>query len=98
MPPAGGLETSTLAQAIDFRCANNWRANGRTDRAERRIDEERSRADRIERLLEEARAQIADAVGAERIAAGEAAGLRAELDRRRQWRLWRRLRWALRGD
>jgi hypothetical protein len=37
-------------------------------------------------------------VAAERIAAGEAAALRAELDQRRQWRLLRRLRWALRGD
>jgi hypothetical protein len=37
-------------------------------------------------------------VGAERIASGEAAALRAELDRRREWRLFRRLRWALLGD
>jgi hypothetical protein len=37
-------------------------------------------------------------VHAERIAAGKASALRAELDRRRQWRVWRRLRWALRGD
>jgi len=43
-------------------------------------------------------ATLADAVGAERIASGEAAALRAELDRRREWRLLRRLRWALRGD
>jgi hypothetical protein len=49
-----------------------------------RADHERSRAD--------------DAVAAERIAAGEASALRAELDRRRDWGLVRRLRWALRGD
>jgi hypothetical protein len=29
---------------------------------------------------------------------GEAAGLRAELDWRREWKFLRRLRWALRGD
>jgi chromosome segregation ATPase len=105
MPPAGGPETSALAQAIDSLREQLGIANGRADRAERRaenaeqrIDEERSRVDRAERLLEEARTQIADAVGAERIAAGEAAALRAELDRRRGWRLLRRLRWALRGD
>jgi hypothetical protein len=51
-------------------------ANGRAERAERQADQERS-------LLEELRARIADAVAAERIAAGEAAALRAELDRRR---------------
>jgi hypothetical protein len=36
-----------------------------------------------------------DAATAERIARDEAAGLRAELDARRQWGLRRRLRWAL---
>jgi chromosome segregation ATPase len=36
-----------------------------------------------------------DAAAAERIARDEAAGLRAELDARRQWGLGRRLRWAL---
>ena len=41
---------------------------------------------------------VARPVGAERIAAGEAAGLRAELDWRREWKFLRRLRWALRGD
>jgi hypothetical protein len=43
------------------------------------------RADRLETAL-------SDAIGAERIAAGESAALRAELDRRRDWSLWRRLR------
>jgi hypothetical protein len=37
-----------------------------------------------------------DAVAAERIAAREAAALRGEIDRRREWSLWRWLRWALR--
>ena len=45
------------------------------------LDHERRRAD--------------DAVAAERIAAREATALRAELDRRRDWSLWRRLCWAL---
>lgn len=65
------------------------------------LERERSRVDRAERLLDEERARFqaafADAIGAERIAAGEASALRAELDRRREWKLLRRLRWALRG-
>jgi hypothetical protein len=67
------------------------RERGRVDGAERR-------AENAERRIGELTTSLADAVGAERIAAGEASALRAELDRRRQWRLWRRLRWALRGD
>jgi small-conductance mechanosensitive channel len=79
-------------------------ANAHPDRAERLFDEERQRADRAERYLEqerervdeerkrvdELRAALADAVAAERIAAGEAAALRAELD------LWRRMSWLQR--
>jgi hypothetical protein len=71
---------------------------GAIDSLRSQLERERSRVDRAERLLEEERARVADAVAAERIAAGEAAALRAELDRRRGWRLLRRLRWALRGD
>jgi hypothetical protein len=78
------------------------RERNRVDRAERLLDEERERAERraesAERRIGELTASLADAVGAERIAAGDAAALRAELDRRREWRLFRRLRWALRGD
>jgi hypothetical protein len=44
------------------------------------------------------RVLLADAISAERIAAAEATGLRAELDRRREWKVLRRLRWALRGE
>jgi hypothetical protein len=54
------------------------------------LDRERARADRAETAL-------ADAIAAERIAAGAAAGLRTEADGRRAWSLLRRLRWALRG-
>jgi hypothetical protein len=60
------------------------------DKAELRqqLDRERTRADRAE-------AQISDAQAAGRIARDEAAGLRAEMEARRQWGLRRRLRWAL---
>ena len=95
MPPEGGPGTDLLAeamaQAIDSLHEQLVIANRRAECADRRADQERS-------LLEEARARIADAVAAERIAAGEAAALRTELDRRRDWKLLRRLRWALRGD
>jgi hypothetical protein len=40
---------------------------------------------------------LADAVAAERIAAGEAAALHAEADHRPVWGLLRRLPWALHG-
>jgi 7-keto-8-aminopelargonate synthetase-like enzyme len=46
----------------------------RADRAECLLEAERERSDKLQTSL-------ADAVGAERIAAGEAAALRAELDR-----------------
>ena len=48
------------------------------------------------RRLEELEKRLADAVAAERSAANEAAGLRAELDERRGWGFMRRLRWAVR--
>jgi len=49
------------------------------------LDRERVRADRAESLLGELQAALTDAVGAERIAAGEAAGLRTEVEERRSW-------------
>jgi hypothetical protein len=65
----------------------------RLDVADRRLDE--AADDR--RRVDELRIVLADAVAAERIAAGEAAALRAEADHRHAWRLLRRLGWALRG-
>jgi hypothetical protein len=66
-------------------------------KADQREEAERGRAERAECHLVELRGALADAVAAERIAAGEAARLRAERDERRAWRLLRRLGWALRG-
>jgi hypothetical protein len=60
------------------------------------IRDPRQRLDRAEYQVGELRTELADAVAAERIAAGEAAGLREEVDRRRRWGLVRRLRWAIR--
>jgi hypothetical protein len=65
-------------------------ANERAVRAERHFEDERKR-------VVELRTALADAVAAERIAAGETSALRAEADRRRDWGLLRRLRWALSG-
>jgi hypothetical protein len=64
------------------------RERDRVDRAERLLDEERQRTDQLQ-------AALADAVAAERIAAGEAAALRAAADTRRSQGLLRRLREAL---
>jgi hypothetical protein len=66
----------TLKGAIDSLRSQLERERGRVDRAERLLEEEQKR-------IGELKATLADAVGAERIAAGEAAALRAELDRRR---------------
>ena len=65
---------------------------GRAERVERHLEEERGRVDEERKRVDELRTALADAVAAERIAAGEAAGLRAEVERliaeRRPW--WRR--------
>jgi hypothetical protein len=57
-----------------------------------------SNGEKAGRQVEDVGANLADAISAERIAAGEASALRAERDRRREWKLLRRLRWALRGE
>jgi hypothetical protein len=60
----------------------------RLDVADRRLDE----ATEDRRRVDELRVALADAVAAERIAAGEAAALRAELDalrNRRRWFRWK---------
>jgi hypothetical protein len=49
-------------------------------------------ADRADQEVRDVRQQLGDALTAERIARDEAAGLRAELDARKQWGLWRRVR------
>jgi hypothetical protein len=64
----------------------------RADRAELREDSERTRADSERIRAEELQAKLDTAAAAERIAREAAAGLRAELDARKQWGLWRRLR------
>jgi bacterioferritin-associated ferredoxin len=55
---------------------------GAIDSLPSQLEREQNRVDRAERLLDEERERRADAIAAERIAAGEAAALRAELDRR----------------
>lgn len=63
----------------------------RLDVADRRLDA----AAEDHRRIDELRVALADAVAAERIAAGEAAALRTEADRRSNWGMLRRWRWAL---
>jgi hypothetical protein len=57
---------------------------------------ERERVDRAERKVEQLELALADARTAERIAAREAAALRAADDQRRAWSWWRRVCWAIR--
>ena len=65
----------------------------RLDVADRRLDA----AAEDHRRIDELRVALADAVAAERIAAGEAAALRTEADRRSNWGMLRCWRWALCG-
>jgi hypothetical protein len=93
MPPAiNGLDRVVEAEnvrgfelAISTLTTQLERERSRVDRAERLLHEERERSGKLE-------ASLSDAIGAERIAAGEAAALRAELDalrkRRRRWFRW----------
>jgi hypothetical protein len=67
-----------LEHAVEGLCEQLENANQRADRAEQRAD-----------LLQ---VKFETGALAERIARDEAAGLRAELDARRQWGLWRRMR------
>ena len=60
------------------------------------LERECKRVDRAERKVDQLETALADALAAERIAAGEAAALRAEADQRRGWSLRRRLWWAIR--
>jgi hypothetical protein len=75
------LAIRALEHAVEGLCDQLEDANQRADRAEQRAD-----------LL-----QVKFEAGAlaERIAREEAARLRAELEARRTWGLWRRLCWVL---
>jgi hypothetical protein len=91
----GDDEPDTADVAFALLARQLEREQDRVERAERLFEEER-RLLEIERQSSEAlRQALADAVAAERIAAGEAAALRTEADRRHSWRLVRRLCWAL---
>jgi hypothetical protein len=70
----------------------------RAERADRQLETAREELDASHRRERELQTALADAVAAERIAAGETAALRAEREQRRQWSRWRRLREALRRN
>jgi hypothetical protein len=61
------------------------------------LERERDRVDRAEARIAELQTELADAVAAERIAAGEAAALRAAADARRSPGLLRRLFTSAKG-
>jgi uncharacterized coiled-coil DUF342 family protein len=66
----------------------------RADRAEGHLEEERRRVDEERKRVDQLQGALADAVAAERIASGAAAGLRTEIERliaerqRPWWRRW----------
>ena len=74
------------------------RERGRADRAERRVDELQAALAEERLRIDNLHAELADARTATMIAGSEAAALRAQSDERRDWRLLRRLRWALRAS
>jgi hypothetical protein len=85
-----------VAQAIAALAAQLEREQARADRAETLFHDERAQLHAARRRIDELQATLADALGAERIAAGEAEQLRGQLDRLKGKSLLRRLRWALR--
>lgn len=103
LPVTGPDIARTVREAVELLLAP---LREQLDVANRHLDEERVRADQTERRadealaeardvrwqLDETRARALDALTAERIARDEAAGLRAELDARKQFGLWRRVR------
>jgi hypothetical protein len=86
----GHDERDTSAAAFTLLARQLEREQGRADRAERLLEDERRRVEAGHQRIDELQTALADAVAAERIAAGEAAALRHELDflRARPW--WRR--------
>jgi hypothetical protein len=86
------IEVAVLRERISDKDAVIADLRHRLKLADRRLDD----AAEERRLVNRLREALADTVAAERIAAGEAAGLRAELETRREWRFFRRLVWALR--
>jgi hypothetical protein len=96
-PLANGTDERAIARAaIDALTEQLAIANRRLDEERQRSDGERTCSARaMERAateISDVRRELSDATAAERIARDEAAGLRAELDARKQWGLWRRLR------
>jgi hypothetical protein len=89
-----GRDTGETAFALLARQLE--REQDRVERAERRLEEERRLLEAERRCSEALRQSLADAIAAERIAAGEATALRAAIDERRSWGVLRRLGWALR--
>jgi hypothetical protein len=83
-----------LVQALDSLREQLTKAEQRADRAERHLQKERGRVDEERKRVDQLQAALADAVAAERIASGVAAGLRAEIERlivesrRPWWRSW----------
>jgi len=92
--PARDPAIRALEHAVEGLCQQ-------LDRAAQQVAEaqaaERKAIELVKYVTTEAgdlRKRADDALTAERLARDEAAGLRAELDARRQWGLRRRLRWA----
>jgi hypothetical protein len=90
--------TAALREQVEYAQSGLVAERQRAEQAEHRLDDERQLVEDGRRRIDELHTALADAVTAERIAAGEAAALRTQADARRGWRLVRRLRWALRGD
>lgn len=78
VPDIGDVIRAAIREVIVPLSAQLEVANRRADRAERRAE-----------CLDE---QLADVLAAARIARDDVGGLRAELDARKQWGPWRRLR------
>jgi hypothetical protein len=77
----GNGERGTSETAFALLARQLEREQDRVERAERRLEEERRLLEAERQRSAELRTALADAVAAERIAAGDAVGLRAEVER-----------------
>jgi len=87
--PLTAIGLQTLSQAVEMLREDVGRERDRADQAEQRIDD-------LLRRIDGLYADLADARTAAMIAASEAAALRAQDNRRREWGFIHRLRWAVR--
>jgi hypothetical protein len=94
--PLPAIAIQTLSQAVEMLREDVGHERDRADQAERRIEVERTLVEDGRKRVDELQSALTDAIAAERIAAANVNASHAQADARGDWRLLRRLRWAIR--